>query len=148
MSPQPDTYTFLLDRAFGSKTVARALAERAVPLGHRVERLDDHFPPDTEDEVWLTEAGRRHWVVVTRDQRIMVNQRERQALLDHGVAAFIYTGGAASGQESSRILCIVLRTMEVILQLHARPFIAKITKEPNVLLVWDSTGPLKTPRRY
>lgn len=148
MSPQPETYTFLLDRAFGGKSMAQAFSECAAPLGHQVERLEAYFVHDTEDEVWLPEAGRRGWVVVTRDQRIMLNQRERQALLDHGVAAFIYTGGNASGQTSTRTLCEALYAMETVLRLHARPFIAKITREANVLLVWDSAGPLKKPKSY
>jgi len=36
----------------------------------RVEQHDDHFGPETTDEEWIGEIGRRGWIAVTRDARI------------------------------------------------------------------------------
>ena len=38
--------------------------------GVRIERHDDHFGPQTADEEWIGEIGRRGWVAITRDARI------------------------------------------------------------------------------
>ena len=38
--------------------------------GLQIEQHDDHFGPETLDEEWIGEIGRRGWVAVTRDARI------------------------------------------------------------------------------
>ena len=49
---------------------------------------DDHFPPDAKDEDWLTEAGQRGWIVLTKDHRIRYRHVERLALMRAGSASF------------------------------------------------------------
>ncbi|MGH2652816.1 MAG: hypothetical protein ACRDHV_00460 [Actinomycetota bacterium] len=49
---------------------------------------DDLFPQDTDDEVWLREAARRGWIVLTRDDRIRYRPGEQKAILEAGVACF------------------------------------------------------------
>ena len=36
-----------------------------------VERHADHFAPDCADEIWLAEVGKRGWIAVTHDGRIL-----------------------------------------------------------------------------
>jgi len=55
-----------LDRSLGRRQVAEALRN----AGARIEIHDDHFGPETTDEDWLREAGRRGWIVLTKDARI------------------------------------------------------------------------------
>ncbi len=50
---------------------------------------DDVFPDDAPDVEWLSEVGKRGWVVLTKDARIRTNALERAALLDANVAAFM-----------------------------------------------------------
>jgi hypothetical protein len=49
---------------------------------------DDVFPQDTDDEVWLAEAGRRRWVVLMKDDRLRYRPGEQQAVLQARVACF------------------------------------------------------------
>ena len=49
---------------------------------------DDVFSQDVDDEVWLREAGRRGWVVLTRDDKIRYRPGEQQALIEAGTAVF------------------------------------------------------------
>ncbi len=44
------------------------------------------------DETWLPIVGRNDWLAIMRDQRIETRARERQALLDNRVRAFVLTG--------------------------------------------------------
>ena len=54
-SKPPEPVTFFLDESLDSLAVVTALRE----AGAAVERLTEHFPKGTPDEVWLTEAGRK-----------------------------------------------------------------------------------------
>lgn len=47
---------------------------------------DDMFSQDVDDEVWLREAGRRGWVVLTRDDKIRYRPGEQQASTEAGTA--------------------------------------------------------------
>jgi len=62
---EPRELVFFTDRDLGRQFPATLRA-----AGVRVERHDDHFGPDTLDEEWIGEIGRRGWVAVTRDARI------------------------------------------------------------------------------
>lgn len=64
---QPEIHVFFLDRNLGKKQLASLLEEASF-----VTRVhDDHFDPDESDDVWLAECGRRHWIVITADKRIL-----------------------------------------------------------------------------
>lgn len=49
---------------------------------------DDVFPQDTDDEVWLREAGRRSWIVLMKDDRIRYRPGEQRAVIEAGVPCF------------------------------------------------------------
>lgn len=49
---------------------------------------DDLFPQDTDDEVWLREAGRLGWVVLMKDDRIRYRPGEQRAVIEEGVSCF------------------------------------------------------------
>ena len=49
--------------------------------GARVELHDDHFSQDAQDQVWLTEAGERGWIVLTKDKHIRYRAVETNALI-------------------------------------------------------------------
>jgi hypothetical protein len=56
---------FFTDRDLGRQFPA-ALRQ----AGLQIEQHDNYFGPDTLDEEWIGEIGRRGWVAVTRDARI------------------------------------------------------------------------------
>jgi hypothetical protein len=49
---------------------------------------DEVFGPDTDDEVWLAEAGRNRWIVPTRDDGIRYRPGAQQVVLQAGVICF------------------------------------------------------------
>jgi prevent-host-death family protein len=67
--------TFFVDRQFGRFIVPEAL--RAA--GAKVEAHDDHFAQNTPDVEWLTQVGKRGWVVISKDQNIRRNPLELAA---------------------------------------------------------------------
>jgi len=107
--------------------VARALS---------MVRSDVRFPggpgcpitrPDTKDVDWLPVAGTNAWVVIMRDKRIRTRPGERRQLIDHGVRAFVMTGGDSKWQT---LELLVRRWPDIhkATDSHVAPFIFSVTQ--------------------
>lgn len=121
-SRQPEQIRLFLDESLDSDAVATALRD----AGALVERLTDHFPKGTADEVWLERAGKEGWVVLTRDKRIRYRKLERIALKMAGVRAFVFTGGNVTIKETGQILVLALIHIRRICEKESGPFVCHI----------------------
>ena len=119
-----ESVTFLVDRSLGRNYVVDALRNAGV----QVEALDDHFPQNAPDSKWLGEAGRRQWIVLTKDQAILRNQYERELTLRAGVRAFILTRQDLSGTEMAKLFVDSLPGMRHRIAREAAPFIYSISR--------------------
>ena len=129
-TPGPHEHVvFFVDRCLGRKRFPTPLRE----AGLNVEIHDDHFPPDAEDEVWLSEVGKRGWVVITKDERIRYRTIEREALMRAGVRAFILTGQNLQAADLAAIFLRALRRVSQALNKQPGPFIARITRGAKVV---------------
>lgn len=117
ISKQLEPFVFFIDRSLGKHEVPNALREQ----GARVELHSDHFPDDAPDEVWLSECGRKDWVVLTKDKQIRYNELERQALLIAEVASFILISGNLTGSEEATAYVKALPKMAGILTNQKTP---------------------------
>ncbi|MBI4988337.1 MAG: hypothetical protein HZC23_05880 [Rhodocyclales bacterium] len=125
MTPKPASgLVFFIDRSLGRKYVAQALRE----TGATVEVHDDHFPQNTTDVDWLTEVGRRGWVVLSKDERIRRNRIERAALDATQVRAFFLTQQDITGPEMADLFKSVLKGMENRAVSQPAPFIYTISR--------------------
>jgi uncharacterized protein with PIN domain len=132
-SPKPpEELTFFLDRQLGRYKMAGALRK----AGLNIEIHDDHFPQNAEDTEWLTAAGKRNWIVVTRDERIRYRVAERQAIRRAKVRAFVL---AAQGDLRAEMLAeIFLKALPKIrrtVKQRKPPFIAKISRGGDVTVL-------------
>jgi len=85
---EPRDLVFFSDRDLGRQFPMFLLA-----AGVRIERHDDHFgPPNTSDEEWIGEIGRRRWVAVTRDARIRYSPLALSILMQSGAQLFVLVG--------------------------------------------------------
>ncbi len=119
MPPEP---IYFVDRSIASQRVLDAL--RAA--GATFVRHDDLFAQDTPDTVWLAEAGRQRWVVLTMDQRIRYNRLEREALLANGVGAVIMVAKNLSGAQTAACLVAALPRLRTFVAQTPLPFVAKL----------------------
>jgi len=99
--------------------------------GVNLEVHYDHFDQGTPDPVWLPQIGRRGWVLLTIDARLRYNRLEQQAILENGIAAFVFTGGATHADKADAFLKAWKRIGR-LLQRTRRPFIAKIHNSGKV----------------
>jgi hypothetical protein len=78
----PDLF---VDRSLGRRKVPNRLRE-AHP---HVIAHDDVFPQDTDDDVWLKEAGRQGWIVLTKDEKIRRKPGELSVIAGFAVRCFV-----------------------------------------------------------
>ena len=122
---------FFIDRSLGKNVVAAAL--RAA--GATVEVHDDHFVQDALDQVWLSDVGRRGWVVLTKDERIRYRSAETTAAANAGVALFIFVGKGVRGEGIAEAFVKALPAMHSLLTRSSRPFVAKVSRTGTVTMV-------------
>lgn len=116
------TRVFFTDRDLGKQFPAR-LRE----AGLTVERHADHFAPDTPDEVWLPEVGRRTWIVLTHDERIRYKHNELAAVMRHRVPLLVVQGQAPFLQLAEWFVQTLPR-VEAFVNAHEPPYIAKVQR--------------------
>jgi predicted nuclease of predicted toxin-antitoxin system len=132
-------FILFLDRNLGKKIVADALRQ----AGADVRVHDDHFSANARDEEWLSEVGRRQWVVLTKDTRIRYHEIERMALISAGVRAFVLTAKNLQGSEMADIFVRALPTIQRFATNHAPPFIAQITRSGKVSILMSQHGQVR-----
>jgi uncharacterized protein (DUF433 family) len=71
---------FFVDRGLGRYAVAVSLRQS----GLAVEIHDDHFSDETEDVEWLCEAGRRGWIVLSKDSAMRRQELEVEMIKKAG----------------------------------------------------------------
>jgi PIN like domain len=118
MNGRPEV--FFTDRDLGKR-----FPEILRAAGLTVQRHDDHFQPETPDEVWLAAVGARGWIALTRNRRIRYAPNERDAVLRHGVALLVLVG-AAPFPELAHNFVITLPRVRRFVARNYPPFIAKV----------------------
>lgn len=103
----PTPVVFFVDRSLGARLVVQAL--RAA--GAEVVVHDEVFRQDTPDTKWLAEAGRRGWVVLTKDSAIRRNPHERAMFHEASVRVFALTRKDLSGAEMAELFVRALPGM-------------------------------------
>lgn len=135
--------TFFVDRSLGRRIVPTALRD----AGFDVVAHDEIFAADTEDEVWLTEAGSRGWIVLMKDDRIRYNPREREALRAASVRTFVLTGGNLTGEDQARLLVAQADAVLRFSASHQRPFVVGVYQVRPFLRPLYPPGLLRRRRR-
>lgn len=128
----PEQLVFFVDRSLGRKIIPGALRE----AGEEVRVHDEHFRQDTRDEVWLGDAGKRGWVVLTKDKHIRYRAVEIHALRAANVRAFVLNArGDLSGAEVGQIFVKALLAMKKLCVTTSPLFIALVSRDSKVTLI-------------
>lgn len=129
----PDRLVYFIDRCLGRHDFPRPL----IDAGLLVELHDDHFAPDCRDEDWLSEIGRRGWIVITRDLRIRYRAVEREAVFSNGARVISLTARHFSAAELGRAFVLAVGTVERFVSITPGPFIATMTRSGSIRVVSD-----------
>ena len=131
-SLQLEPLVFFIDRCLGRNIIPGALRR----AGAEVRIHDEFFQPNAKDEVWLAEAGRQGWIVLTKDTRIRYRAVEINALLAAKARAFVLTArGDLQGREIAAIFVKALAAIKRLAANTPSPFIAHVSRDGKVSLV-------------
>ena len=125
-----DLVEIFIDRSLGKK-----IALPLVEAGAIVHLHDDHFEQNVEDEIWLTEVGKRNWLVLTKDQWIRRRPIERDALLNAELKVFCFMSGNVPFAEMAEIFVKALPAIRKTADSTQPPFIAGIYKDASVKVI-------------
>ncbi len=128
---QLDSVTFFVDRCLGCYDVPNALRS----AGLRIEVHKDHFESRCEDDQWLTEVGKRGWVVLTKDKSFRSRQVEVAALMRSTAATFVLTNANTTGRQNADAFIAAIPRIAAFLSAFQKPFLAQITAAGVVSLV-------------
>ena len=86
--------------------------------------------------MWLAEAGKRGWVVLTKDKHLRYRAVETNALMSAKVRAFVLTArGDLSGAEIGQIFVKALPRMRILCATDSRPFVAHVSRNGSVSIM-------------
>lgn len=99
-----------------------------------VHAHDDLFAQDVDDEVWLKEAARRGWVVLTRDDRIRYRPGEQRAIIEAGVACFCLnpTKGMTAAEWAEALARALPRILQIVAAERRRGYIKGVNRHGRV----------------
>ena len=120
---EPRELVFFSDRDLGYQFPTLLIA-----AGVRIERHDDHFKPDTPDEEWIGEIGRRRWVAVTRDARIRYSPLALSVLMQSAARLFVLVGKLTTTQAVDTFLKFRPQIVATAFE-EEGAFIAKIRRD-------------------
>lgn len=117
--------TFFTDRDLG-KRFPGILRD----AGFAVKVHADLFPEASEldgspDEAWLPLVGEKGWVLLTHDRAMRYRSRERDAIMRHGVRAFMLMGSHSTTDHAGNFIRSH-HLIERTLRRQAGAFIAKL----------------------
>jgi len=89
---------FFVDRSLG-KSIVEALRATGLIVHSMADVYGEKRAQRLADEVWLRDAGKNDWIVLTKDDAIRRRPAERDALTDAAVRAFCLTTAQLRGAE-------------------------------------------------
>jgi hypothetical protein len=137
----PEPFTWFIDRSLGRRIVADLRV-----AGFQVEEHATHFEDDAPDVDWLGEAGRRGWVVLTKDKAVRRNALELTAIRVSGVACFSLGHGSLKAEQMAQAFIAARRRMEKVLRRFEPPMTAAVTATGHVRVLMADGQLLPQPR--
>lgn len=144
MIAQSASGPFFVDRSLGGRRIVEALRQSgASAIAH-----DEEFPIDATDEEWLEEAGRRRWLVLTKDSRIARRTLELLAIARAEARVFVLGAGNMTSAEMSAILVRASGSMQRLATSEPGPFIARVQRSGRVRLWMRRAALRRLIRQY
>ncbi len=137
----PEPFTWFVDRSLGRRIVADLRA-----AGFQVEEHSAHFADDAPDAEWLAEAGRRGWVVLTKDKAVRRNALELVAILVGEVACFSLGHGNLKAEQMAQAFVAARSRMEKAVRRYDPPMTASVTSTGHVSVLMTGGTLLPKPK--
>jgi hypothetical protein len=110
-----------------------------VPEGFTIKVHDDHFDDDAADDVWLSECGKKRWVVITPDTNILKDPQSMMAIGSTKGTVFFLSNNNMGPEEWARILIAARNHILTTIRNHPRPFVARVSPSGGVWQITELT---------
>ena len=95
---------FLVDRSLG-KSIVDGLRATGLQVHSMADIYGERQAQRLLDEVWLRDAGKHHWIVLTKDDAIRRRPAERDAMIEAAARVFCLTTAKLRGvQQTERFV--------------------------------------------
>lgn len=98
--PKEKPAEFLVDRSLG-KSIVEGLRDAGLTIYSMADIYGEERAQLLADEVWLRDAGKNDWIVLTKDDAIRRRPAERDALTEASVRVFCLTNRNMRGAEQT-----------------------------------------------
>lgn len=121
---------------FIDRSVPKSVANALKAVRDDVLWLEDRFPHNTSELVWLPVAGQSDWLVILRDKKVRTRPGERAAIIRNNVGCFIiHQKKSPTKWEYLKLLTKTLDRMEESYRTTPKPFIYKVDSQGNFTAV-------------
>ena len=100
--------------------------------GAQVVAHDDAFDQNATDVEWLAEAGRRRWVVLTKDSAIRRHAYEKAMFRDAACRVFLLASGNMIGTDMAAAFVAALPRMRDLTASTRAPFLFGLTRTGKI----------------
>lgn len=98
--PKDQNPEFFVDRSLG-KSIVKGLRAAGLTVHSMADVYGERRAQRLPDEVWLRDAGKNDWIVLTKDDAIRRRPAERDALTEAAVRVFCLTNRNLRGAEQT-----------------------------------------------
>ena len=108
------------------------IADALRSAGISCELHDDHLPIDAPDEDWIALAGRKGWIVLTKDKNIRYRHAQLASIKKNATRIIVIRAKNATGLEIAELL---LKGKNRIYRFHSSedaPLIAAIYRDGRI----------------
>lgn len=98
--PKEQSPEFFVDRSLG-KSIVEGLRAAGLTVHSMADIYGEKRAQLLADEVWLRDAGKNNWIVLTKDDAIRRRPAERDALTEAAVRVFCLTNRNMRGAEQT-----------------------------------------------
>jgi PIN like domain len=98
--PKEQEPEFFVDRSLG-KSIVEGLRAVGLTVHSMADVYGEKRAQRLPDEVWLRDAGKNDWIVLTKDDAIRRRPAERDALIGAAVRVFCLTNRSLRGVEQT-----------------------------------------------
>ena len=92
---------FFVDRSLGRSIVVAGLRAAGLTVHSMADVYGEKRAQRLPDDIWLPDAGKNHWIVLTKDGAIRRRPAERDALTEAAVRVFCLTNSNLRGAEQA-----------------------------------------------
>ena len=92
----------------------------------------DHFFHKCPDDVWIPEATKRGWIIISPDKLIEGDSINRAAVIRASAKVFLLSSKDLVGEEMAAILVVCRGRINELASAKSGPFIVRITKHVDM----------------